>query len=104
MRGGAAAHRTYNEMDSAPASTVAVASSRPRDDPEAALQHGTDEELSGGFIHFFKVRDPICRSSGMSTLRVGTNESPSCIVRDRGKTAESVICSWWIDDVYGDRG
>ena len=57
-------------MDSAPASTASVASSRPREAPEAALQHGTDEERRGRVIHFFAVRDPID-----STLH--TQDAPS---------------------------
>ena len=32
--------------------------------------------------------DKHVHATGMSTLRVGTNESPSCIVTDRGKTGE----------------
>ena len=36
------------QMDAAPVSTAAVASSRPREDAEGPLQHGTDRNSSGG--------------------------------------------------------
>eukprot|EP00964_Phaeocystis_antarctica_P106417 scaffold71287_cov57-Phaeocystis_antarctica.AAC.1 len=35
------------QMDAAPVSTAAVASSRPREDAEGPLQHGTDRNSSG---------------------------------------------------------
>ena len=36
------------QMDAAPVSTAAVASSRPREHPEAALGHETDHNAWGG--------------------------------------------------------
>ena len=47
------------QMDAAPVSTAAVASSRPREHREAALQHGTDHNREGGLYNDFQVRDPI---------------------------------------------
>ena len=47
------------QMDAAPVSTAAVASSRPREHREAAVQHGTDHNREGGLYNDFQVRDPI---------------------------------------------
>ena len=51
------------QMDAAPVSTAAVASSRPREHREAALQHGTDHNREGGLYNDFQVRDPIAWDS-----------------------------------------
>ena len=72
------------QMDAAPVSTAAVASSRPREHPEAALQHETDHNAWGGLYNDFQVRDPIESVRSSPSWRVMAGKGDRGGEGDRG--------------------
>ena len=63
------------QMDAAPVSTAAVASSRPREDREAALAMNGPRAREGGLYNDFQVSDPIEQNTIREAISRDTSSS-----------------------------